>query len=187
MLLRSQLLYLWLKDPRLFSTDQGGKGIIQASLDTGAFDTFVLGDGMIGKSLVEAFGKDLKKSFASRPGSMGPSAKKWKKVGGAAGIDTNGSFTAESYDAAALIVLAIQAGNSADRSSIAKNVMAVANAPGKKIYPGQLKKALKLLAKGKAIDYEGATAVTFADVGEATGAFVEMEVKGKDFKAIKQR
>ncbi len=167
--------------------DQGGKGMIQASLDSGAFDTFVLGDGMIGKSLVEAFGKDLKKSFASRPGSMGPSAKKWKKVGGAAGIDTNGSFTAESYDAAALIVLAIQAGNSADRSSIAKHVMAVANAPGKKIYPGQLKKALKLLAKGKAVDYEGATAVTFADVGEATGAFVEMEVKGKDFKAVKQR
>jgi len=27
--------------------DQGGKGIIQASLDTGAFDTFVLPDGMM--------------------------------------------------------------------------------------------------------------------------------------------
>ena len=79
--------------------DQGGKGIIQASLDAGAFDTFVLGDGMIGKSLVAAFGKNLKKSFASRPGSMGPSAEIWKKVGGAAGIDTNGPFTAESYDA----------------------------------------------------------------------------------------
>jgi branched-chain amino acid transport system substrate-binding protein len=142
---------------------------------------------MIGKSLVEAFGKDLKKSFASRPGSMGPSAKKWKKVGGAAGIDTNGAFTAESYDAAALIVLAMQAGNSADRSSIAKNVMAVANGPGTKIYPGELKKALNLLAKGKAVDYEGASAVTFTDVGEATGAFVEMEVKGNDFKAVKQR
>jgi branched-chain amino acid transport system substrate-binding protein len=167
--------------------DQGGKGIIQASLDAGAFDTFVLGDGMIGKSLVEAFGKDLKKSFASRPGSMGPSAAKWKKVGEAAGIDTNGAFTAESYDAAALIVLAMQAGNSADRGSIAKNVMAVANGPGTKIYPGELKKALNLLAKGKAVDYEGASAVTFTDVGEATGAFVEMEVKGNDFKAVKQR
>ena len=42
---------------------------------------------------------------------------------------------------------------------IAKNVMAVANGPGKKIYPGQLKKALDLLAKGKAVDYEGATGV----------------------------
>ena len=81
----------------------------------------------------------------------------------------------------------MQAGKSADRGSIAKNVMDVANAPGEKIYPGELKKALDLLAKGKAIDYEGASAVTFADVGEATGAFVEMVVKGDDFKAIKQR
>jgi len=167
--------------------DQGGKGVIQASLDSGAFDTFVLGDGMISKALIETFGKDLKKSFASRPGSMGPSSKLWAKVGGAAGIDTNGTFTPESYDAAALIVLAMQAGNSADRSSIAKNVMAVANGPGTKIYPGELKKGLDLLAKGEAVDYEGASAVTFADVGEATGAFIEMEVKGTDYKAVKQR
>ena len=55
----------------------------------------------------------------------------------------------------------MQAGNSADRASIAKNVMDVANAPGTKIYPGQLKKGLDLLAKGKKINYEGATGVTF--------------------------
>jgi branched-chain amino acid transport system substrate-binding protein len=30
--------------------DQGGKGIIQAALDTGAFETFVLPDGMVGDS-----------------------------------------------------------------------------------------------------------------------------------------
>ena len=60
----------------------------------------------------------------------------------AAGIDTIWSFTGESYDAAALIVLAMQAGGSADRGSIAKNVMAVANGPGTKIYPGQSLKKL---------------------------------------------
>jgi branched-chain amino acid transport system substrate-binding protein len=37
-------------------TDQGGKGIIQASLDTGAFDTFVLPDGMVGQELVDTIG-----------------------------------------------------------------------------------------------------------------------------------
>ena len=31
--------------------DKGGKGIIQASLDAGAFDKFVLADGMVGESL----------------------------------------------------------------------------------------------------------------------------------------
>ena len=167
--------------------DQGGKGIIQGSLDSGAFDTFILSDGMIGDSLTEAFGKSLNKSFGSLPGSTGKGAGVFAKVAKAGGIDSSGPYTGESYDAAALIVLAMQAGGSADRSSIAKNVMAVANGPGKKIYPGELKKALDLLAKGKAVDYEGATAVNFTDVGEAFGSFLEKEIKGGKFKTKKQR
>merc|ERR1711964_599007 len=101
-----------------------------------------------------AFGASLNKSFGSLPGSTGKGAGVFTKVAKKAGIDSSGPYTGESYDAAALIVLAMQAGGSADRDSIAKNVMAVANGPGKKIYPGQLKKALDLLAKGKAVDYE---------------------------------
>jgi len=167
--------------------DQGGKGIIQGSLDSGAFDKFILSDGMIGQSLVDAFGKGLSKSFGSLPGSTGKGAGVFTKVASAGGIDSSGPYTGESYDAAALIVLAMQAGNSADRGSIAKNVMAVANGPGKKIYPGELKKALDLLAKGKAVDYEGATGVNFTDVGEAFGSFLEKEVKGGKFKTKKQR
>ena len=167
--------------------DQGGKGIIQASLDSGAFDRFILSDGMIGQSLVDAFGKDLRKSFGSMPGSTGKGAGVFAGVAKAAGIDSSGPYTGESYDAAALIVLAMQAGNSADRASIAKNVMDVANGPGTKIYPGELKKALDLLAKGKKVDYEGATGVTFTSVGEAEGSFLEQEVKGGKFKTKKQR
>jgi len=167
--------------------DLGGIGIIQGSLDSGAFDTFILSDGMIGDSLTDTFGKSLNKSFGSLPGSTGKGAGIFSKVAGKAGIDPSGPYTGESYDAAALIVLAMQAGGSADRGSIAKNVMAVANGPGKKIYPGQLKKALDLLAKGKAVDYEGATGVIFTDVGEHVGNFLEKEVKGGKFKTKKQR
>ena len=167
--------------------DQGGKGIIQGSLDSGAFDTFVLSDGMIGDSLTDTFGKDLNKSFGSLPGSTGKGAGVFTGVAKAAGIDSSGPYTGESYDAAALIVLAMQAGGKADRATIQQNVMSVANAPGKKIYPGELKKALDLLAKGKAVNYEGATAVEFTDVGETFGSFLEKEVKGGKFKTKKQR
>lgn len=167
--------------------DQGGKGIIQGSLDSGAFDTFILSDGMIGDSLTDTFGADLNKSFGSLPGTLGKGKTIFTKVAGGAGIDSSGPYTGESYDAAALIVLAIQAGGSADRASIAKNVMAVANGPGKKIYPGQLDKALKLLAKGKGVNYEGATGVTLTDVGEHVGSFLEKEIKGGKFKDKKQR
>ena len=167
--------------------DQGGKGIIQASLDSGAFDTFVLGDGMVGQSLVDTFGKQLKKSIATRPGSTGKGANIFASVAGAVNIDPDAPYTASSYDAAALLVLAIQAGGSADRASIAKNVMVVANGPGTKIYPGELKKGLDLLAKGKKVDYEGATGVSFTSVGEAEGSFLEKEIKGGKFKNKKQR
>ena len=167
--------------------DQGGKGIIQGSLDSGAFDTFILSDGMIGDSLTDNFGKALNKSFDSIPGSTGKGAGVFAKVAKAGGIDSSGPYTGESYDAAALITLAMQAGGKADRATIQKNVMSVANAPGTKIYPGQLKKALDLLSKGKAVNYEGATGVEFTDVGEAFGSFLEKEIKGGKFKTKKQR
>ena len=60
--------------------DQGGKGIIQGSIDSGAFDTFILSDGMIGDSLTDAFGKSLNKSFGSLPGSTGKGAGVFTKV-----------------------------------------------------------------------------------------------------------
>ena len=167
--------------------DQGGKGIIQGSLDSGAFDTFVLSDGMIGDTLTDAFGNDLNKSFGSLPGSTGKGANVFADVAKAAGIDSSGPYTGESYDAAALITLAMQAGGKADRATVQQNVMAVANAPGTKIYPGELKKALDLLAKGKAVDYEGATGVNLTEVGEAEGSFLEKEIKGGKFSTKQQR
>jgi branched-chain amino acid transport system substrate-binding protein len=72
--------------------DQGGKGIIQASLDSGAFDTFVLGDGMVGQSLVDTFGKQLKKSIATRPGSTGKGANIFASVAGAVNIDPDAPY-----------------------------------------------------------------------------------------------
>jgi branched-chain amino acid transport system substrate-binding protein len=167
--------------------DQGGKGVIQASLDAGSFDTFIMSDGMIGQSIIDAIGDDLNKSFGSLPGSTGKGAGVFADVAKAAGIDSAGPYTGESYDAAALIVLAMQAGGSADRASIAKNVMGVANAPGTKIYPGELKKGLDLLAQGKEINYEGATGVVFTDVGEAEGSFLEKEINNGKFETAKQR
>ena len=105
----------------------------------------------------------------------------------AGGIDPSGPYTGESYDAAALIVLAMQAGGSADRQSIADNIMGVANAPGDEILPGELAKALKILAGGGQINYQGATDVELTDVGEASGSFKEVEVGGGKFNTVQIR
>lgn len=165
--------------------DQGGKGIIQASLDSGAFDSFVLADGMIGESLTKAIGKDLNGAIGTLPGGASAGATSYQTMAAKAGIKKDGPYVGESYDAGALIALAMQAAGSADRSAIQSKIMMVANAPGEKIMPGELAKGLKILKNGGDVDYVGATAVEFNDVGEVLGTFKEVEVKGENFETIK--
>ena len=165
--------------------DQGGKGIVQNALDAGAFEKFVFADGMIGDQLVEAIDGDLTGTFGTIAGSDTDGAKKFLELAAAAGGDGDGAYRAESYDAAALFALAIQAGGSADSKSIAENIMNVANAPGEKIYPGELAKGLEILAGGGEVDYQGATDVSFNDVGEANGSYKELEVGDGRFNTLK--
>ena len=139
--------------------DQGGKGVIRAAVDTGAFKTFVLPDGMIGESLPKAIGKALDGSYGTVPGTDSPGASKLGALAKKAGFKGGNPFVAESYDAAALILLAMQAAGSSKSMKLKDKVMMVANAPGEKIYPGELAKALKILAKGGDVDYVGASAV----------------------------
>ena len=166
--------------------DQGGKGIIQTAVDTGAFENFAVADGMIGDTLIEAIGDALNGTIGTLPGSATEGAAMFVAHAEANGVDGDGPFRGQSYDAAALIALAIQAAGSADRAAIQANVMAVANAPGEQILPGELAKGLQILADGGEVDYEGATGVELTDVGEVPGTYQELEVEGGAFvtKAI---
>ena len=166
--------------------DQGGNQIMQASLDSGAYDTFVLSDGMIGDSLTDTFGSDIDGSFGSMPGSLGAGSQKFKTYAEANGVNPS-VYVGESYDAAALIVLAMALGGSDDSATVAANIMNVANGPGTKIYAGELAKGLELASAGSAIDYDGATDVNFTDVGEAFGAFIEKGIEGGSFTDVAQR
>ena len=157
--------------------NQGGKGIIQAALDTGAFETFVLPDGMIGDSLPKDIGSDLNGSYGTVPGTDSPGATKFSDMAKAAGFKA-GPFTSESYDAAALIMLAMQAAGSSQSKMFKDKIMGVANAPGIKIYPGELAKALKILKDGGEIDYVGASAVELIGAGESAGNYREILVSG---------
>ena len=157
--------------------DQGGSGVIQASLDTGAFSTFVLPDGMYGTVLEEKFGTSLDGSFGDVPGTDSPGAATFVEMATAAGFEGTSSFTGESYDAAALIMLAMQAAKSSSSADFKDKVMDVANAPGEPIYPGELAKGLELIAAGTDIDYVGATAVELIGPGESAGNYREYEFK----------
>ena len=167
--------------------DQGGNHIIQGSIDSGAFDKFILADGMFGESLLKNIDGDLSGTFGTVPGTDSKGAASFAKMANSAGIKGGGPFTGESYDAAALLMLAMQSGGSTDRAALASNVLAVANTPGEKIMPGELGKALRILANGGAVDYVGATNVELTGVGEAAGSYKEFEVKGKAFSTVRFR
>jgi branched-chain amino acid transport system substrate-binding protein len=96
----------------------------------------------------------------------------------AAGFNGTGPFAPESYDAAALIMLSMQAAGSTSSSDFKGHVMDVANAPGVQIFPGQLAAGIALLKAGFDIDYVGASAVELIGPGESAGNYREILVEG---------
>jgi branched-chain amino acid transport system substrate-binding protein len=168
-------------------TDQGGKGIIQASLDSGAFDTFVLPDGMVGQQLVDDIGAGLNGSFGQYPGTDSAGAEIFQGLATAAGFEGTSAFAPESYDAAALIMMAMHAAGSANSADWAPLVMDLANAPGEQIFPGELAKALELIAAGTDIDYVGATAVELIGPGESAGNYREIEIQDGVINTVRFR
>jgi branched-chain amino acid transport system substrate-binding protein len=168
-------------------TDQGGKGIIQASLDSGAFSQFVLPDGMVGEQLVTDIGAGLNGSFGQYPGTDSEGAEIYQGLATAAGFDGTSAFSPESYDAAALILMAMAAANSTASKDWSTKVMDLANAPGEPILPGELGKALDLIAAGTDIDYIGATAVELIGAGESAGNYREIEIKEGKIETVKFR
>jgi branched-chain amino acid transport system substrate-binding protein len=167
--------------------DQGGRGIMQSAIDTDAFSTFALGDGMISDSLLDLPGLDGATVIGTAPGSESAGAASFNEMFAAAGMEGNGPYRGESYDAAALMILAMQKSGSADRGGIAGNIMDLANAPGEQIGPGELGKALELVAAGTDIDYQGATGVEFTDVGEALGSYKQLTIEGGAWKTVMVR
>ena len=164
-----------------------GRAIIQSSLDSGAFETFVLPDGMVGQSLVDTIGAGLEGSFGQYPGTDSQGAEMFQALATSAGFDGTGAFAPESYDAAALIMLSMAAANSTVSKDWAGKVMDIANAPGVEIFPGELGKALDLIAAGTDIDYVGATAVDLIGPGESAGNYREIEIKGGKIETVRFR
>ncbi len=164
--------------------DQGGPGIINAALDTGAFDTFGLPGGMIGDTLPGRIGDDLNGSYGQIAGSEGQGIEVFTKMAEDAGFNGTSPYTPESYDAAALFLLAMQAANSTDPAVYGPKILDVANAPGEKIYPGELAKALELIAAGTDVDYVGASAVELIGPGESAGTYRMIEVKDGKIETI---
>ena len=163
--------------------DQGGSGIVRAALDSGAFETFHFPDGMISQALVDNFGAEIDGSTGQHPSPSTELAEKFTALVDGA-YDATSPFTPEGYDAAALIMLAMQAAGSSDPAAYKEKIMEVANAPGEQIAVGELDKALEILANGGDIDFVGATGVELIGPGEAAGNYREVSYTGGDESTV---
>ena len=166
--------------------DQGGAGVIRASVDTGAFSVYELPGGMIGDNLTKNVPTGLEGSFGQVPGNDSPGLKKLGEMSGGK-FDVTSPYTPESYDAAALMLLAMEAAKSTKGTDYAGKIMEIANAPGEPIGPGELGKALQLIKDGKDIDYVGASAVELVGSGESAGNYREITIKDNKIETVKYR
>ena len=159
----------------------GGDQIVGSMLDTGMFSKFILPDDMINQEILDKFKeKDLNKSFGFVQGLSNLGSEKFINLSQESGIDPSSPYTGESYDAAALVILSNFAKIYSKESSINNLMYSVANKPGIRIYPGEIKKAINILREGKTINYEGATGVEFDKIGDSLGSFLEVSFhKGK--------
>src|SRR5262245_1253715 len=169
--------------------DGSGQTIVRQAVEGGDFAKFAGGDGMVGDSLIKAVGEGKLDGFiATKIGrSETPGTAMYAEAAKAAGLDPAASFAAQSYDAAFLEALAIQKLGKDTREGLNKALRDVATAPGETIYPGEWEKAVKLLAEGKDINYEGASgSQEFDEHGDVPGVIIEMVIDGPTFKEVRQ-
>ena len=123
------------------------------------FDEFMFVDGTKNQEMFDVLGADnFEGNYGTAPGGPGtPTQESFQslyasKLEG----DPSSLFISEAFDAAAILALAIAKADSGDGDDIKAAMREVANAPGEKVGPGEIAKALQLISEGKDIDYVGA-------------------------------
>ncbi len=154
--------------------DGSGQTVLRQALEAGDFDKFYGGDGMVSQSMADNVPAAKGKLTMTRPGTPDiPGADIFKEMAGKAGVDPDGTFVVNSYDAAFLLALAAEKAGSADRAGIASAIREVAMEPGEVILPGEWAKAKKAIADGMDINYEGAAGTQeFDENGDVSGIYV---------------
>jgi branched-chain amino acid transport system substrate-binding protein len=150
----------------LIGYPESGTVIIRQALSEGLFSQFLFPDGMQSQQIIDSVGGDyLEGMYGTGPGAAETLSYKtyleeFNKVYGA---NPATAYSENAYDGAVVIALAIQAAGKAafeadPGKAIRDNLREVANPPGEKISAGAegFRKAFKLLAEGRPIDYEGA-------------------------------
>ncbi len=164
-----------------------GQTVLRQATESGDFEMYVGGDGMISDELFTGIDTSMVEGMiGTKPGTPEvPGAAMYTDLASAAGLDPTAIFAPQAYDAAFILALAIEEKGNADREGMSEAVRAVSSAPGEVILPGEWAKAKALLADGQDINYEGASGShEFDAAGDVPGSIVEMMASAGAFSEV---
>jgi ABC-type branched-subunit amino acid transport system substrate-binding protein len=169
--------------------DDGGVTILKQALEEGFFERFIFTDGMKAEKIVEQIGAEiLEGGYGTSPKALDTdTAQAFKTIYEQAhGELPPLPFIDTSYDAAAVLLLAIAQAGSTDGVAVRDALREVTNAPGTEIIPGELAKGLELIAKGEAINFVGAAGDHEFDAqGDVSGTFEHWVIKDGRMETVR--
>jgi ABC-type branched-subunit amino acid transport system substrate-binding protein len=161
----------------LISTPVDGATIARAWISQGGAPRFLLNDGMNSPDFISSVGaKYLNDAYGTSSGTSPTASTEYFNANYKtfSNIDPNNPAADRSYDAGAIVGLAIAAAATQDPIAIRDAIFTVTDKSGEVIHAGksEFTKALGLLKDGKPIRYEGVIGpVSFDQYGDITGPF----------------
>ena len=161
----------------LVSTPVDGATIARAWVQGGGPQKFLLNDGMNSTDFISSVGADyLKDAYGTSSGTTPTSSTTYfnDTYKGFSGLDPANPAADRSYDAGAIVGLAIAAAGSKEPSAIRDAIYKVTDPKGTAVGAGkeEFAKALDLIKAGKPISYQGVIGpVQFDTYGDITGPF----------------
>ncbi|MBP2550939.1 branched-chain amino acid transport system substrate-binding protein [Neorhizobium galegae] len=177
----------------LVSTPVDGATIARAWLSGGGAAKFLLNDGMNSKDFIESVGAQYLNDAYGTSSGTSPTASteyfnaNYEKFSG--GISPGAPAADRSYDAGAIVALAIAKAGKADKAAIKTAISEVVAEGGTPIHAGkaEFEKALKLIKDGKPVKYEGVIGpVSFDKYGDITGPFRLWKIKDGEVTTLGQ-
>ena len=161
----------------LISDPIDGATIARQWVSQGGVQKFLLNDGMNSDDFINAVGKDyLGNAFGTSSGTVTSASTDYFNANYQAfsGIDPAAPAADRSYDAGALVGLAIAIAGGPDAAKLPEALRKAVDPAGVPIHAGkdEFAKALKLIADGKPIRYEGVIGpIDFDQYGDISGPF----------------